>query len=311
MIIEKIYEKKARKIKKMPCRSNRASELGHECLRYLVYTRTHWEEKLLHDIKLQLIFDEGNLQEEVVLQDLKDAGFKVYGQQSGFEIKDLEITGHMDCVIEIDYVLYPCEVKSMSPHIFEKVSKLEDFFNPRYPWLHKYPGQLMLYMLAKDIDRGVFLLKNKSTGELKEIWVDLDWDMADELFEKARQVNEHISRGSLPDRLEVLDPCQRCHFRHICLPEKDFGPGVIIEDHPAIEMMLERLGELQGAKEEYDDIERKLKNLLEGKEAIIGRWFISGNWIERGSYKVDATRYWNRWMIDISEDKKQHKRQSA
>jgi len=87
MIVEKIIETKKSKIKGYPVNSNRASELGHPCLKYHVLSRTRWEEKSLHDVGLQFIFDMGNEIEEIVLKELAEAGIKVIEQQRSFQWK--------------------------------------------------------------------------------------------------------------------------------------------------------------------------------------------------------------------------------
>ena len=55
-IVGRIYSQKERKIKINPCHTNRASELGHPCLRYLVYIRTSWQDRVPHGLGLQLLF---------------------------------------------------------------------------------------------------------------------------------------------------------------------------------------------------------------------------------------------------------------
>jgi len=66
MIVEKVIESKQRKIKGYPVNSNRASDLGVPCVRYHVLNRTRWQEKSLHDVGLQFVFDMGNEIEEIV-----------------------------------------------------------------------------------------------------------------------------------------------------------------------------------------------------------------------------------------------------
>ena len=66
MIVEKILQSKERKIKGYPVNSNRASDLGVPCVRYHVLNRTRWQEKALHDVGLQFVFDMGNEIEEIV-----------------------------------------------------------------------------------------------------------------------------------------------------------------------------------------------------------------------------------------------------
>ena len=304
MIIEKIYEQKARKIKNYPCHVNRASSLGDPCLRKLVYERTNWQDKLLYDVGLQLIFDEGNSQENIVIRDLMDAGFEILDQQRAFEIKDLKITGHMDLKIKIpdDETLYPCEIKSMSPHIFDKINDLKDFQNPSYPWLQKYPGQLLLYMLACNEEKGVFILKNKSTGALKEIWLSLDWDLADELFDKAAKINAHIEAGTFPDRTDQLELCEKCYFRHICTPDKDFGEGILFEQDESLVAMLDRLEEIKDIKSEYERINKTVSKILKEKDNIVigDKYLVRGKFIDRKSYTVEAGQYWKKSILKIA-----------
>lgn len=304
MIIEKILEQKARKIKNYPCHSNRASSLGDPCIRRLVYERTHWNEKQLHDVGLQLIFDEGNNQEKIVLRDLADAGFEIYEQQRAFEERDLKITGHMDLKIKLpdNDRLFPCEIKSMSPHIFDKVNTLQDFYNLPYQWLKKYPAQLLLYMLAANEDRGVFILKNKSTGALKEIWIDMDWDLTSELYEKAARINDFVDDGTLPDRVNDLDVCEKCPFAHICLPEKSFGPGFSDEEDSNLVVMLDRLEELKSSFTEYEALNKKVKEALEEKTDIIvgNKYLVKGKWIPVKERLSPAYKYWKKIITKIA-----------
>jgi CRISPR/Cas system-associated exonuclease Cas4 (RecB family) len=305
MIIERIYEQKAKKIKNYPCHVNRASSLGDPCLRKLVYERTNWQDKTLYDVGLQMIFDEGNNQESIVVRDLMDAGFEIFEQQRAFEIKDLQITGHMDLKIKVpgdDATLYPCEIKSMAPHIFDKIKELKDFQNPSYPWLQKYPAQLLLYMLASNEDKGVFILKNKSTGALKEIWLDLDWDLADELYAKAAEINRHIEAGTLPDRTSELELCERCYFRHICTPDKDFGEGVLFEQDESLTAMLDRLEETKEIKSEYERLNKTVSKILKEKDNIVvgDKYLVRGKFIDRKAYTVEAGRYWKKSILKIA-----------
>jgi CRISPR/Cas system-associated exonuclease Cas4 (RecB family) len=266
MIIEKIYEFKTHKIKNTPCLSNRASSLGDPCLRRLFYERTRWGDKQLHDVYKQLIFDEGSNQEKIVLRDLAEAGFEIFEQQRAFEERDLQITGHVDLKLKIpgdeSNRLYPCEIKSMAPHIFNRINKLEDFYNSPYHWLQKYPAQLLLYMLAANEDRGVFILKNKSNGQLKEIWIDMDWELANTLYDKAAKINWYIKENISPDRITDLDICEECPFNHICLPEKSFGPEISQEDRDELIDLTTRIGEVKDAHIEYETLNKRLKDLL-------------------------------------------------
>lgn len=295
MIIEKIYEEKAKKIKLYPCHVNRASSLGDVCTRRLVYDRTKWEEKILHDVHLQLIFDEGFLQEEAVIKTLLECGFKVYEQQRPFEIKDLEITGHQDITLQIpgDDKAYPCEIKSMAPHIFDKVNEINDFYNPSYPWLQKYPAQLLLYLYASSEEKAVWILKNKSSGALKEIWVDFDIDLLDSIFKKAQTINGHVREGTLPDRIDDYRICEKCAYRHICLPEGEIGKDISVEDDEELIYLLEKRDELKGSVSEYNAIKKELNHKLKGRDnVIIGNFHVAGKEIEVKKKIVEGYKFW-------------------
>ena len=63
LVLGRFIELKKSKVRIWPCHVNRASNLGHPCERYLVYSRTAWDKKAPHEWELQVVFDEGNNQE--------------------------------------------------------------------------------------------------------------------------------------------------------------------------------------------------------------------------------------------------------
>jgi len=97
-----------------PGLSNRASELGHPCLRYLVYRRTAWEHAAPPDGDSISIFAEGDLHEAALLRELVDAGIEVTEQQAPLHSRTLNITGHMDGVIQHDGLVAPLHVPAPS-----------------------------------------------------------------------------------------------------------------------------------------------------------------------------------------------------
>ena len=274
MLIEKVLETKQAAIKQFPVHTNRASQLGHPCERYLVYERTRWDEKTLHDVSLQLVFDLGNVLEEIVLNDLKDAGFKIIEQQRPFFYSDFNISGHIDAKVQIDSKAIPLEIKSTSPFVFNAVNSVDDMKKSKYVYMQKYPAQLNIYMLMSNIDRGVFIFKNKSTGAMKEIWCELDWELADSLCKKAQRINEHVVNGTLPEPVDNDAICEGCEYVHICLPERA-GKEMKIIDDTDFETLLDRYDELKKIMKEYDELDREIKARLDGVEKLtVGHWFI-------------------------------------
>lgn len=104
-IVGKILELQKTKIHRSPMHTNRASMVGYYvpqldgCLRRGVLERTKWQEKEMITPEKQLIFNEGNEQERIVLRYMMEAGINVIEQQSAFEFKEQQITGHLDCVV--------------------------------------------------------------------------------------------------------------------------------------------------------------------------------------------------------------------
>lgn len=282
MLIERIIERKKEKIRLWPSHTNRASEFGHPCIRYLVFKRTRWQEAQPHDVRLQMIFDEGHLQEQAVLRDLQDAGWQIIEQQRDYHWEKYQITAHLDGkLLHLDHS-YPLEIKSMSPFVFQAVNSYEDLKeNKRYPHLRRYPAQMQLYLLLSDSEEGVLLLKNKATGELKELWVKLDMAFAEELVLKAETVNQYVERGETPPPIQWDEKlCGSCPFGHICLPEAK-RDALEITDDPEIEAKLDRRAELDTAASEYDAIDKELKRLFRDKEKIVvGQWLVTGRLIE-------------------------------
>lgn len=296
-LIEKVLENKAKGIKRSPCKSNRASALGNAvpilegCLRRGVYERTHWQEKELHDARVQLIFDEGRHHERIVLADLAAAGVDIIEQNSAFELPAQEITGHVDGTYIEDGIAYPVEIKSMSPNIFPQVNCFDDL--KKKPWLRAYMAQITIYMLQKNIDKGIFILKNKSTGELKQIVVDLDYVLGEACLKTAEAINSHVQAKTLPDRITEMEKCRDCPFKLTCQPDINFGEPLKIVDDPRFEERLDKYFSLSDSATEYDLTYKIIKGRIEATigdqkelKIICGKYNVTGKRDARNSLRI-------------------------
>jgi hypothetical protein len=302
MIVEKILESKARKIKQYPVNSNRASDLGIPCVRYHVLNRTRWQEKALHDVGLQMIFDMGNEIEEIVLKELAEAGVKVIEQQRPFSWPEYGITGHIDGQILIDGETLPMEIKSCSPFVFKAINTIDDLKHGKYAYLRKYPCQLNLYLLMDGKERGIFLFKDKVSGAIKEIPMEIDYDLGEQALKRAEAVNAHVAAGTLPEPINDNLWCDGCAYAHICLPDH-VGTEVEI-DTGELATMLDRMMELKPAATEYKELDEAVSKAVEGREKVLaGGWFVLGKYCERKSYDIPAelkaqyekiTQYWRK-----------------
>ena len=238
MIGEKVLEAKGRNIKQWPINSNRASSMGHECLQFLVYERTRWQEKIMHDARHQMIFDLGRMFEDITMNDLREAGFNILEQQRPFSWPKYNITGSIDGKLLIDGEAIPMEIKSASPYSFKSINSVEDMRRHKWHYMRKYPAQLTLYMFMDNKERGVFIFKNKSTGQIKDIWLDLDYALGEKLLRKAEAINSHIAEGTLPGPMEYSEEiCTDCPYVHICLPERIGTEVEVVDDERLLELI--------------------------------------------------------------------------
>jgi len=309
VIVEQVLEAKQAKIKQWPVNSNRASELGHECLRYLVLNRTRWQEKVLHGARLQMIFDMGKWVEEAVYQDLREAGVVVVEQQRPFSWAAYQITGSIDCKLAVNGCVYPCEIKSAAPAAFDSIHSIEDMRRHKWAYMRRYPAQLTLYLLLDGKDQGLFLFKNKSTGELREIWMDMDYAFAETLIQKAEAINAHVAGGTVPDPMEYDDRvCSECAYAHICLPDR-MGTEVEITDNEELLELLAEYETLKPGAKRYKEVDERITDLVKGREKVLaGDWFVQGKWLERANYPVPdeikaqyktVTQYWRKSIIRV------------
>lgn len=303
-IVTPIYEAKKLKIKNYPCHVNRASSAGHPCERLLVYSRTRWEEKLLHDVGLQFIFEAGNVIEERAFNYLREAGFQIIEQQRAFEWKKFELTGHLDAKVQIDNKTYPLEIKGISQFEFDKLNCIEDFLESKKVWIKGYPTQLTLYMLMSNIEYGCFFIINKANFQPKQIWIALDYTFAEDILKKLERVNKHVKEGTVPEGINQPDICQYCGFLHICLPDM-IGKEIEVIDEITIEEAIKRCEELKPLVSEYNKLDKSWKKALEGKEKVmISDYLIIGKWIERKGYTVEDSRYWQSKILIKPKDGK-------
>lgn len=298
-------EHKQSKISVWPVRSNRASAMGDPCLRKLVYYRTSWEQMLPHSIDLQYIFDEGNEQETSLTIELQEAlrkkNMQFIGQQQGINIEGTQISGRIDGKIVYNNQYFPTDIKTSSPVIWDNLKCTEDF--DKYPWTKKYPAQLLIYMYADNLEGGMFLLKNKSTGKLKQFNLVLsDWlGYVEELLQKDRQIQDHVKNKTLPEKVNDPECCKGCAFEHICGPDLEFK-GIEFDDNPEIESKLQRLSELKPLVSEYNKIDRQLKPMVEGRSFSCGLFLVEGKWITKklAAQEARETKYWQKSITMVS-----------
>jgi CRISPR/Cas system-associated exonuclease Cas4 (RecB family) len=272
-LVQKFEQYVESKIQVWPQRCNRASNAGHPCERHLVYCRLNGEEKLKHDVGLELIFREGNHQEKAFIRDFMDAGIFIEESQRSFEWKDYELTGKIDGILKDGDKKYPVEFKSSAPANFEKINSADDLKNSFTYYLKGYYDQVQLYLLMNNTDEGIIFFKNKVNGRIKQINIGLDYEYAESLLKKLERVNKCVKDKTYPDRCEDRKPCQSCAFRHICLPD-EVSASLVIEDSVELLDTLEQREKLKASAKQYEELDEKAKGMCKGKED--GAYLVGG-----------------------------------
>lgn len=269
-----IDQEKASRIKQYPVHSNRASQIGHPCLRYLVFERTRWGDKIMHEVGLQYIFDEGNEQEKIVIKTLMDAGFEIAEQQRSFQEKKENITGHIDLIMSHPEVMKdqrPTEIKSISPFSFTAINTYKDIVNSKHHYVRNYAAQLQMYLYMTEYENGLFIFKNKTSGRMKFILATIDYDLIDSLFKRAKEVNKISAQEKIDyPSLECTDDssiCQGCGYRHICFKDKEFGPGIQVVDDVEAEEKIRRIKELEPSVSEHKELVSSVGDNFKAKAA--------------------------------------------
>jgi len=292
-----MLEKAEAERKRYPCDVNRASSIGYfvpeleGCVRRGVYERTSWEQKELWDAQSILRFREGDRQERAVLRDLMDTGAEVIEQQATYDWKEYQIRGHVDGKLIINGQALPLEIKSCSPNIFPLISDWDSLL--KKPWLRAYQAQVTCYQLMQDVDQAVMLFRDKSSGLTKQVNVGLDYELGEACIRTAEEINRHVDAGTMPDRITDRQTCARCPFRHLCLPDIEFGEPLQIRDDPEFEERLDRaMGSKDAAdtyKKEWDIVRAEAKaSAGPGGELklIVGKWSLVGKTSKTGRFSL-------------------------
>jgi len=274
-------------------RSNRASELGHPCLRYLYLLRTLTTEQSL---SLWRLFRVGREYEEVVVKKLLQV-LPIKAFQRPIEHQELQIAGVLDVLLETNE---PMEIKSCGKYSFQELIKYSE--NPRQMvnadiLYRKYYFQVQTYLFLLDVEKGFLFVKDREKGNEMLIEIIRDEEAIKEVIEKAEKVNEYLEKQSLPQGIFVKDICNHCYFyKEICHKEMRQKQVSVIKISEEFQEKLDRYFVLKDQLKELEKLEKEIKEKL--KEWEDGVYVIQGR-----SYKINITEY-SRVYLNLPEDVK-------
>jgi len=255
----------------------RASEAGHLCARYHYHCRVDWELRPTPDRTLAHIFRLGQATEEYVIGLLRDAGVQVVKAQVAAYERASDIVGHVDGFAIIGGEEVPIEIKSVSDWTWRELRSFEDILASHKPYVLRWAAQLPLYLYLHERPRGLWLLMNKQTGELREIEVRLEeaWPLLERVDAVLRVARDAISRGAPPDpQPDSVAFCAGCWCRHVGLCHGaaliDASASTIASD-PEIAEAATTVAELSNAARRYESAQKRLKEALSKLELRAGQ----------------------------------------
>ena len=299
--------------------SNWASQMGHPCLRYLCYHRTHWKQKGIPGVDLLNIFGLGKPLEGVVEARLKMARYNVYEDPESINWKEFQISGRLDRKIKWDGQILPVEIKGLAPSSWNQIDDIDSFFLSDKYYMKMYPTQLLLYCFHLNRDQGVFALLNKLTGRIKIRWMYVEpyLDVAEQALQKATKINKYVKEFDnttgnskqeklLPKRHDDFDVCLDCGFRHLCKPVREKAKMTDrLEVPEEFEELLERRVQLSESHTEYNRIDRQVKKFFKdreiNKDVIVGKFVIQAKLRHRKETVIPESDYYQYKITRIEE----------
>lgn len=267
------------------------------CERRMVYELTIPDQQPPFPPEVLAKFRRGDDRERDLLSDLTRIGrdaepsFKVIGQQERFTLRDHKgrpaIVGKVDARLEVNGLRAPLEVKAWSPMMVDRIERFSDLFDN--PWTQSGGYQLLSYLYGAGEPYGFLLLDRSGIPRLLPVELDANLDRMEEFLAKAERVLDHVQAGTLPDYLDDAAECRRCHwYGHTCNPPLSAAGATLLND-PDLEAALERREALKAAGDEFNALDRQIKNQLRGVESgIVGTFQILGKWGKQSRLDLPA-----------------------
>ena len=257
--------------------TNRASELGHPCLRYLVFLRTKGETAEPTSNTLQSLYREGEVHERDVKRVLDELGFDPFGSQETFPPNNYQISGHIDCQLTAEVGV---EIKSLNDYHWQAIDVADDMLTVGPHWIAKWYVQSSIYAFLKDLGCWLWIIKNKTTGEWKNIPLVIDYQRVERYVDKAEIVNRFIEDNRIPETIKDPSLCRRCKFyQRACYPAEEYGAGFMVVSNEELIALVDQCGDDQHAKRRYDG---NWKTVREAAQVLANgndRQIVVGNYI--------------------------------
>jgi len=236
--------------------NNWASQLGHPCRRFLVYSRLDWERRKEMSTEGRHRVKEGKRIETWLQHKIEDFGYPIVENQKRVTWPDLQISGKIDGKIRVGDILPILEIKSVNPRYWDSTRSLAAIAHNSAYWIRMIVTQPNLYMFMENEPWAMLALATFGKRP-RFIPMHIDFDLGDKTVETARAVNEHVAAGTYPQRIFYHPQvCGLCDFSHLCKPMDVRRIDEITDEDGAL---LERYCDLEeGPVEEYKILKSRL-----------------------------------------------------
>ena len=196
-----------------------ASELGHECERYL-WLSFRWAKQPDFDGRMLRLFESGQLAEPRLIENLRAIGVEVSdrdedGNQWRFNAVGGHVGGSMDGAAlglpEAPKTWHVLEFKTANAKSFAAMVKkgVKESKPQHY-------AQMQLYMGWAGLDRAMYLVVNKDTDDIHSERIEFDRKEFDRLLERAHRIVTGTEPAiTLGENAEYFS-CKYCRFKAQC-----------------------------------------------------------------------------------------------
>jgi len=196
-----------------------ASELGHECERYL-WLSFRWARQPGWEGRMLRLFESGNREEPRLIENLRAIGVEVWDKdENGQQFRYAAIGGHVGG--SQDGVALGLPEAPKTPHLLEfKTSNNKSFTglvkNGVMKAKAQHWSQMQLYMGWASLDRAMYLVVNKDTDEIYSERIVFDQREFDRLLARAERIVTATEPAITIGENAEFFSCRYCRFKDQC-----------------------------------------------------------------------------------------------
>jgi hypothetical protein len=196
-----------------------ASELGHECERYL-WLSFRWAKQPGWEGRMLRLFESGNREEPRLIENLRAIGVEVWDKdENGQQFRYTAIGGHVGG--SQDGVALGLPEAPKTPHLLEfKTSNNKSFSalvkNGVMKAKAQHWSQMQLYMGWASLDRAMYLVVNKDTDEIYSERIEFDQREFDRLLARAERIVTATEPAITIGENAEFFSCRFCRFKDQC-----------------------------------------------------------------------------------------------